>query len=58
MAVRESQVRYNQKNIKRVPLDMQKEYYENVLKPFSDKLGMSVNTFIKEAIQEKIERHG
>lgn len=48
--------RYKEKAIKRVPLDMQKEYFETVLKPAADRSGVPVNTFIKQAIQEKIER--
>lgn len=48
--------RYKEKAIKRVPLDMQKEYFETVLKPAAEKSGMPVNTFIKQAITEKIER--
>lgn len=56
MAVLEKQKKYNEKNIKRVPLDMQKEYYESILKPSADACGIPVNTFIKEAIAEKIER--
>lgn len=56
MAMPEKQKKYHAEHIKRVPLDMQKDYYNNILKPFADKLGMSVNTFIKEAIAEKIEK--
>ena len=56
MAVRETQKKYNAGNIKRVPLDLQLKYYEEVLVPAAQAAGMPVNTFIKEAIKEKIER--
>lgn len=46
---------YNKMNTKRVPLDVQKTYYNEVLKPAADQAGMKVNTFIKEALKEKIE---
>ena len=56
MSVPEKQKRYNERNIKRVPLDIQKDYYENVLKPAAAAAGIGVNTFIKQAVQEKIDR--
>lgn len=56
MAIPEKQKKYNAKNIRRVPLDMQKDYFENILKPAADSAGMAVNAFIKQAIAEKIER--
>lgn len=56
MAIPEKQKKYNEKNIKRVPLDMQRDYYETVLKPAADLCGVGVNTYIKQAIAEKIER--
>ena len=60
MSVSESQkraaIKYQKEKIKRVPLDVQKSYYEEVLKPAADKAGMPVNAFIKAAITEKIER--
>ena len=56
MSVREAQKKYNAQNIKRVPLDMQKDYFENTLKPAAAAAGMAVNAFIKAAIAEKIDR--
>ena len=56
MAIPEKQKKYNEKNIKRIPLDVQKEYFETVLKPAADSAGVGVNTYIKQAIAEKIER--
>ena len=51
-----SSMAYAKKNIKRVPLDMQQDYYNDVLIPAVEKSGLSVNGFIKAAIAEKIER--
>lgn len=48
--------RYKEKKIKRIPLDVQIEFYEQELKPLCLKLNMPINTFIKQAISEKIER--
>ena len=56
MSVSERQKKYVTKNIKRIPLDVQKSYYDEVLKPAADRDGIPVNTFIKNAIHEKIER--
>lgn len=52
---KQSAYKYKAKNIKRVPLDMQKADYENLVF-ISAKSGKSVNGYIKEAIAEKIER--
>ena len=54
-AQKKAMYKYHQKNIKRVPLDMQKTDYENLV-VISSKNGKSVNGYIKEAIAEKIER--
>lgn len=59
MSISESQkksaYKYKQNNIKRVPLDMQKKEYEKLLIA-AESVGMSVNGFIKKAIEEKIKR--
>lgn len=44
--------RYKAKNYSRIPLDVKKEYHE-YLKGIAQEHGMSVNGFIKEAIDEK-----
>ncbi len=49
--------RYVKENIKRIPLDIQKSYYDEILKPAADASGMPVNTFIKEAIKAFVERN-
>lgn len=52
---KQSQIEYKKKNIKRVPLDMQISMYEK-LKEVSNAFGVPVNSYIKQAITEKIER--
>ena len=47
--------KYREKNIKRVPLDMKKAQYEELLAHAAEH-GETVNGFIKRAIQETIER--
>ena len=54
MAVPEKQKRYYSKHIRRVNLDMQKEFYEE-LKACADEVGEPVNTFIKKAIRTRID---
>lgn len=48
-------INYAKKNLKRIPLDVQKDYFEYV-KEVAQKNDMSLNGFIKEAIAEKIAR--
>lgn len=59
MALTDSQRKANDKykktHIKRIPLDVQQEYYEE-LKEYVKAHGYSMNGFIKSAIQEKIDR--
>jgi len=54
-AAYEAVKKYREKNIKRVPLDMQVAYFEN-MKAHAEARGESVNGFIKRAIQEAMER--
>ena len=56
LASNQAQYKYNAKNLKRVPLDVQKVYYDNVLLPAAKAAGLPVNSYIKQAISEKIER--
>ena len=44
--------KYKEKTYSRIPLDVKKEYHE-YLKGVAQEHGMSVNGFIKEAIDEK-----
>ena len=50
-----AQYKYNRTNLKRVPLDVQKEEY-NRIKAHADTRGESVNGFIKRAIKEQMQR--
>jgi len=60
MAVSDAQKRatrkWTQANIKRIPLDVRKEFYEEQIVPAAKKAGESVNGYIKKAIEERIER--
>ena len=44
-------------NLKRIPLDVKKEYYEDVIVKEAQKSGLSVRAFILSAIEEKIARN-
>lgn len=48
-------LKYRKAHVKRVPLDMRKEDYEKLL-TVAKQNNLAVNTFIKQAINEKIER--
>ena len=47
--------KYRAAKIKRIPLDVQTEDYERI-KAAADRAGMKVNTYIKEAIEERMKR--
>lgn len=49
---------YAKANKRRVPLDVRKEYFDHVLSFIPNETGIGLNTFIKQAITEKIERDG
>ena len=53
----QKQARYNyaKAKLKRIPLDVQKEKYEEI-KMAADRSGESVNGYIKKAIDERMER--
>ena len=53
------QARYNyaKKNLKRIPLDVQKDKYDTI-KAAADMAGESVNGYIKKAIDDRMERDG
>lgn len=46
---------YAKRSLKRIPLDVQKEHYEEI-KAHSESKGETVNGFIKRAINETIIR--
>lgn len=54
-AKRDYNVQYIKDNIKRVPLDVQKNHYERI-KTAAAAAGESVNGYIKKAIDERMER--
>lgn len=54
-AQRKATTKYKEKNIKRIPLDVQKEKYDEV-KAAADRAGETVNGYIKRAIDERMER--
>ena len=47
---------YAKTNLKRIPLDVQKEKYEQI-KAAADAAGEKVNSYIKIAIDERMERN-
>lgn len=49
-------IKYAKEKLKRVPLDLKISYYNDVLTPAAAAAGIGINTFIKEAIAEKIKR--
>lgn len=51
---KEYSIKYARKNLKRIPLDVKKEYYDKVIVVEAEKRGMSVRAFILQAIEEKI----
>lgn len=52
---KESMYRYAKEKLKRIPLDVQKEKYEEI-KAAADRAGESVNGYIKTAIEQRMER--
>lgn len=54
-AKKKAVIKYAAKTYKRVPLDIRKEDYVTI-KAVADRLGESVNGFIKQAIAERMER--
>lgn len=46
---------YAKKNLKRIPLDVQKEKYDQI-KAAADAAGEKVNSYIKRAVDERMER--
>lgn len=54
-STKEAAIKYKQKKIKRVPLDMQVEEYERI-KEQAEKCGESVNGYIKLAVRQRMER--
>lgn len=51
---KEYSIKYAKENLKRIPLDVKKEYYDKVIVVEAEKRRMSVRAFILQAIEEKI----
>lgn len=51
----EINIEYAKRNLKRIPLDVQKEHYEKI-KVHAETQGETVNGFIKRAINETMQR--
>lgn len=47
---------YKREHYKRIPVEVDKDFYAEALAPAAKEKGMGVATYIKEAIKEKIER--
>ena len=58
MTISESQkkahYKYERENIKRIPLDVQKQHYEKI-KAAADNVNESVNGYIKKAVDMRME---
>lgn len=54
-AQKKASIEYAKKNLKRIPLDVQKEKYDEI-KAAADAVGEKVNGYIKKAIEERMER--
>lgn len=57
MAILEKQRKYNAKNIKRIPLDIQISDYK-LIRAQADHNGEKVNGYIKTAIWQRMDREG
>lgn len=54
-AQKKANAKYKNKNIKRIPLDVQKEKYEEI-KAAAEQANESVNGYIKKSIDERLEK--
>ena len=54
-AQKKANIKYREKAIKRIPLDVQKEKYEEI-KSASSRAGQTVNGYIKQVIDERMQR--
>jgi predicted HicB family RNase H-like nuclease len=54
-AQKEASIKYAKSKLKRIPLDVQKEKYEQI-KSAAESVGEKVNSYIKKAIDERMER--
>ena len=54
-AQKKASIEYAKRSLKRIPLDVQKEKYKQI-KAAADAAGEKVNSYIKKAIDERMER--
>ena len=54
-AQKKANIKYRKENVKRIPLDVQKEEYE-IIKAAADNAGEKVNAYIKGAIKQRMDR--
>ena len=54
-AQKKATIKYAKSHLKRVPLDLKLEDYDN-LKSVAEQAGQTMNGYIKQAIAEKMER--
>ena len=51
---KKASIEYSKRSLKRIPLDVQKEKYDEI-KAAADKAGETVNGYIKKAIEQRME---
>ena len=51
---KKASIEYAKRRLKRIPLDVQKEKYDEI-KAAADKAGETVNGYIKKAIEQRME---
>ena len=51
---KKASIEYAKRSLKRIPLDVQKEKYDEI-KAAADKAGETVNGYIKKAIEQRME---
>ena len=51
---KKASIEYAKRSLKRIPLDVQKEKYDEI-KAAADKAGETVNGYIKKAIEQRLE---
>ena len=54
---KQAHYKYAKKALKRIPLDVQKEKYDQI-KAAADRAGETVNGYIKKAIEERLQKEG
>ena len=52
----EQNYKYRSEKFKRVGIDFDKDYYQNVLEPIAKEQEIPVGTFIKQAVDKEITR--